>query len=293
MGETTEIAWTDATFNPWIGCTNVSPGCDNCYAEAQDHRWGHDRWGKGKPRERTSPANWRKVTAWNTQAAALGLRRRVFCASLADVFDAEVDPSWRRDLFELIRVCPWLDFQLLTKRPQNIRKMLPKDWGTGYPNAWLGSTVEAPRFAGARINALTSVHAAVHFLSVEPQIEPIDWTPWLLDAGNPGIGWIIVGGESGHGARPFHVDWARTTIRQGHLAGAKVFVKQLGRRPMFGGAAELPDELYRLLDANGYNPEEIDAAAREGRVSLADGKGGDPQEWPADLRVREFPEVRP
>src|SRR5579871_6812298 len=137
MGNETEISWTDSTFNPWIGCTNVSPGCDHCYAEAMAKRYSWAKWGK-HPRRRTSQGNWRKPLQWNADANHFGRihgrRRRVFCASLADVFDNQVPRAWRADLFALIRATPELDWQLLTKRPQNIIKMLPADWGGGYPN---------------------------------------------------------------------------------------------------------------------------------------------------------------
>lgn len=133
MGETTGIAWTDSTFNGWVGCQRVSPGCVNCYAEAQDHRWrpGKERWGPTAERTRTSPANWRKPLQWNARATKLGIRHRVFCSSLADVFEdrPEIAP-WRSDLFDLIAATPMLDWQLLTKRPENIARLMPSV--TGY-----------------------------------------------------------------------------------------------------------------------------------------------------------------
>jgi protein gp37 len=142
MGENTRIEWCDHTWNPWVGCQHVSPGCDHCYAERlMDHRLGQVEWGPHGKRRRTSPAYWRIPLRW----ARKGPRRRrprVFCASLADVFDNQVPSQWRSDVFELIRQTPELDWLLLTKRPQNIRKMLPADWGPGWPNVWLGTTAE-------------------------------------------------------------------------------------------------------------------------------------------------------
>jgi protein gp37 len=143
--ENSKIEWTDHTFNPWIGCQHVSPGCDNCYAEMlMDTRYGRVEWGPHGARSKTSDANWKKSLTWNAQAHTFkhehGRRQRVFCASLADVFDNKVDPAWREELFELIRKCRRLDWLLLTKRPQNIRKMLPSNWRDGYGNVWLGVT---------------------------------------------------------------------------------------------------------------------------------------------------------
>jgi protein gp37 len=147
MGEKTNIAWTDHTFSPWVGCTNVSPGCDHCYAETWSNRFHFTEWGPHGVRRRTSPAKWREPRKWNAVAEAFqrehGRRQRVFCASLSDVFDNQVLPEWREDLFRLIRACPDLDWQLLTKRPQNMARFLPPDWGDGYPNVWLGSTTES------------------------------------------------------------------------------------------------------------------------------------------------------
>ena len=139
MAEFSKIEWTDHTFNPWIGCQHVSPGCDHCYAETQNNfrKWNGGTWGPHAPRKRTSEANWRKPLQWARDAANRGKSARVFCASLADVFDNQVAPAWRVDLFELIRETPQLDWLLLTKRPENIRKMLPLDWMDGYPNVWL------------------------------------------------------------------------------------------------------------------------------------------------------------
>ena len=134
MGDNTKIQWTDHTFNPWIGCQNVAPECDNCYAETQNNhrKWNGGTWGPKAPRHRTSVANWKKPKTWNRKAKQFyeqtGRRQRVFCASLADVFDNAVDPDWRDDLWELIWECEHLDWQLLTKRPQNMIKMLPEDY---------------------------------------------------------------------------------------------------------------------------------------------------------------------
>ena len=132
MGENSKIEWTDHTFNPWIGCTKVSPGCEHCYAEGESKRRGWASWGRGCPRKRTSKSNWLQPFAWNRDAIKRGTRLRVFCASLSDVFDNEVPAEWRQDLWAVIQKTPALDWLLLTKRPENIRAMLPKDWGNGW-----------------------------------------------------------------------------------------------------------------------------------------------------------------
>ena len=145
-------SWTDDTSQreltiPWIGCTKVSAACDHCYAEAWDHRFGGERWGPHANRTRTK--TWGNPIKWNRQAEGAPERPRVFVASLADVFDnhKSILTSWRRELWALIRQCPNLDFLMLTKRPQNIPRYLPEDWGDGYPNVWLGATVESQKEA--------------------------------------------------------------------------------------------------------------------------------------------------
>lgn len=223
MGADSKIDWTDHTFNPWIGCSKVSPGCEHCYAESESKRRGWAVWGKGKPRKRTTKANWRKPIAWNKEAFEKGRRVRVFCASLSDVFDAEVDPCWRNDLWELIRQTPCLDWLVLTKRPQNIPKMLPADWGQGWPNVCLMTSIEDHARLG-RIQQLLNVPSRHWALSIEPLLEPIYLKPeWLRQ-----LHWIIVGGESGRGARPMHPVWARTLLEQCEESGVAFFFKQWG-----------------------------------------------------------------
>jgi protein gp37 len=254
MGYKTGIEWTDHTFNPWIGCAKVSAGCDHCYAETWDARGmsgGERRWGPHAARTRTSAANWRKPLAWNKAAQAAGRRDRVFCASLADVFDshASILPEWRADLWALIAATPQLNWQLLTKRPQNITKMLPDNWGNGWPNVWLGTTAENQTEADRRIPHLLSAPAAVRFISAEPLLGPVDLTRispiifaarvnaltgmWHWEGGpnrieSPKIDWVICGGESGRGARPMHPDWARSLRDQCADAGTAFFMKQMG-----------------------------------------------------------------
>src|SRR5262249_33271172 len=139
MGFNSRIEWTTHTFNPWWGCTKVSDGCKFCYAEALARRYGHHVWGPLAQRRLMSDIHWKQPLKWNTQASRQGARSRVFCASMADVFDESAPPGQLDRLWKLIRQTPCLDWQLLTKRPQRIASSLPKDWGNGYPNVWLGA----------------------------------------------------------------------------------------------------------------------------------------------------------
>lgn len=225
MAEKTSIGWTRSTWNPWIGCTRVSPGCDNCYAERMDRRGifgGTTHWGVSVPRYRTSPENWNAVRRWNRAAAAAGEFWPVFTASMADVFDNEVPDSWRADFWALVRECTSLTFQILTKRIGNAQHMLPEDWEAGYPNVWLISSITTQAEADRDIAKLVRVPAAVHGLSMEPLLEAVNLPPGLL----PYLGWVIVGGE--YGPRPMDAEWARALLRQ--CVGHRIpfFMKQMG-----------------------------------------------------------------
>jgi protein gp37 len=226
LAEDSKIEWTDHTFNPWTGCTKVSPGCDHCYAESWSKRSGQVKWGN-HPRRRTTPDYWKGPRIWNDRAdlffAAHGRRQRVFCASLADIFDNQVPPEWRSDLFSLIRECARLDWIVLTKRPQNIRKMLPLDWGDGFANVWLGTTTEDQQRYDQRWPLLSAVPAAVRFVSYEPAIGPLR----LREEGSQ-PDWLICGGESGGGARPMNPSWAREIISDCRRHGVAPFMKQWG-----------------------------------------------------------------
>lgn len=227
MAEVTNIEWTDRTFNPWTGCTKISPGCDNCYAEGWSKRSGHVKWGN-HPRKRTTEAYWKAPLAWERDARTFelehGRRQRVFCASLADVFDNQVDPTWRKDLFGLIRSTPSLDWQLLTKRPQNIAKMLPKDWGgDGWPNVWLGFTAEDQIRFDQRKKFVAKVPAAVWFVSYEPAIGRL-----RVKDDDPLPDWLIIGGESGGGARPLEPEWVDDILDDCQRLNIAAFFKQWG-----------------------------------------------------------------
>ncbi|QOT74856.1 phage Gp37/Gp68 family protein [Cupriavidus basilensis] len=267
MSEHSKIEWTDHTFNPWEGCQKVGPGCDHCYAETRNARFGGGQvvnWGPGAPRRRTSPANWRKPLAWNRNAGvfyALHRRRqRVFCASLADVFDNAVSAQWRFDLLRLIVETPNLDWLLLTKRIGNAAEMLEQamraltvgreGWRDNYlPNVWIGATICNQEEADRDIPKLLAVPARVRFLSIEPLLGPVDLTAvsYVASPGYfgdalqwhhqphcsrhkryPAVNWVIAGGESGAGARPMHPDWARSLRDQCAAAGVPFLFKQWG-----------------------------------------------------------------
>jgi len=206
MAQDSRIEWTDHTFNPWWGCTKVSPACDNCYAEAWAKRTGHSVWGAKTPRRFLSDFYWLQPIRWNKVAAKHGRRERVFCASMADVFEWRADlRPWRLRLWDLIEATPNLDWLLLTKRPHLVARLNP--WGDKWPtNVWLGATVESQRFAEKRIKHLIDVPAKVRFLSCEPLRTHIDLNPYIA---NQEINWVIGGGESGANARPSDPNWFR------------------------------------------------------------------------------------
>lgn len=240
MAKETEIAWTDSTFNPWWGCQKVGPGCDHCYAETLDKRTGGNHWGPGAERRRTSIRNWNDPIRWNAKHEAFfalhGRRQRVFCASMADVFDNAVDPQWRADLFELILKTPNLDWLILTKRIGNVMGMMPR-FADVHSNVWLGITIVNQEEADRDIPKLLAVPAHTRFLSMEPLLGYVDVfsssTGELLhvsgDDCNPGgLDWVFAGGESGPGARPMHPEWARSLRDQCKAADVPFLFKQWG-----------------------------------------------------------------
>lgn len=248
MGENTKIEWAHHTFNPWVGCAKVSEGCRNCYAEALAKRGGLATWGPEGTRHRTTPDYWKQAFRWDAKAMKAGERQRVFCASMADVFESHADVlQARADLFDVIKNTPCLDWLLLTKRPENFVQHLPKDWGEGYPNVWLGVSVENQEQADWRIPILVRTPAVVKFLSCEPLLGPImlqkaelgSTGGWIANPNEPddflywiardnGIKWVIVGGESGPRARPMHPDWARSLRDQCEKSSVYFFFKQWG-----------------------------------------------------------------
>src|SRR5206468_8037213 len=179
MGKNSSIEWTHHTFNPWWGCTKVSPGCKHCYAETFSHRLGMAIWGVRNERRFFSEKHWREPLRWDREASKTGRRGRVFCASMADVFEARADlNSWRERLWALIDATPNLDWLLLTKRPDQIATKVP--WRKNWPdNVWLGTTAENQLWAGRRIPILLKHPAAVRFASCEPLLGPVDLSSWL------------------------------------------------------------------------------------------------------------------
>jgi protein gp37 len=231
MGKETAIEWTDHSFNPWWGCAKVSPGCDHCYAEAWAKRTGTAVWGVDAPRRAFGDKHWNEPLKWQRAAVAAGKRARVFCASMADVFDKNAPAGARDRLWALIRATPDLDWQLLTKRIGNVARMLPADWGNGYANVWLGISVVNQDEADRDIPKLLATPANVRFLSCEPLLGPINFSkvPGFNRIGLSLYGWwIISGGESGPKARPSHPDWHRSLRDQCAAAGVPFLFKQWG-----------------------------------------------------------------
>lgn len=273
--ENSKISWTTHTYNHWIGCTKVSAGCKFCYAEELiAKRWKSAEWGVHGTRVKTKQAN--KPLLWDKKAKAAGERHRVFTASLADVFEDHptIDPTWRSELWELIEATPNLDWLVLTKRPENIIKMTPERWNfpdtinyEGWPsNVWIGTSVENQETADERVPELLKINAAVRFLSVEPLIGAVDLGKWLDRSYDDSyrenyVNWVIVGGESGSNARPFHIEWAYNILEDSKKSGTKFFMKQLGSDPYLSG----------------------------NKYPIKDRKGDIMEEWPELLRVQEFP----
>ncbi len=343
MSTTTKIEWCDHTWSPWRGCTKVSPGCANCYAEGLANRFGAKwgGWGKGKPR--VLAKDWEKPVRWNRDfAEAIQLadhcfpsrdrsqdaahRPRVF-PSICDWLDPEVDPQWLFDFLKLVlRKTPEVRWLLLTKRPELFMERLKaaRDRCTVDPmdvtdliDAWLagdriplnvgiGTSVEDQPRGDERIPELLKIPARFRFVSVEPMLGPLDLRlmprsygfpqhitrNWVAVGMPQGIHWVIVGGESGPGARPCDVDWIRGVVHQCSQASVPCFVKQLGSKAVesdFQHTKECWNEHCALAGG----PEDCAGEVVHDSLCLAHPKGGDPDEWPDDLRVRQFPEVKP
>jgi protein gp37 len=289
MGEQTKIAWTSRTWNPWQGCHKVSPGCRNCYMYSEKIRYGQ----RPNVVVRSKPPTFNAPLKWTEPAF-------VFACSWSDWFIEEAD-AWRDEAWDIVRRTPHLTYQILTKRPERIATHLPADWGSGWANVWLGVSIEDQPTCDERLWRLAGVEAAVRFISVEPQLAFInprfaarrrDGMPVPLDGpyapphegprvegiGAPAlrgarIGWVIVGGESGPRARPFDLAWVRWWRDRCRDAGVPVFVKQMGARS--------------VNSSEDLGPWPV-APATE--IRWRDPKGADPAEWPADLRVQEWPE---
>lgn len=298
----TAIEWAHYTFNPWRGCAKVSPGCAACYAESWAIRYRRGEiWGPHARRELAAEDYWQRPYRWNRLAERTGERARVFCASLADVFEDRPDLDIpRARLFRLIEQTPWLDWLLLTKRPHNMFPLaVAGGWAGGWPeNVWAGTSAEDQHRLDERAQELLQVPAAIRFLSLEPLLSRVDVTRHLrcthpslsggrchscamvVESDTIQIGeeirgalidWLIIGGESGRLAREMDLMWVRDILTQARsLAGYRVavFVKQLGSNPV------------------GFSQAEADVY-----LEHPSGKGGDTDGWPPDLRVRDFPKV--
>lgn len=330
MAENSKIEWCDHTFNPWMGCVKVSPGCEHCYAEAMmDSRYGRVQWGENGTRALTSDANWRKPLKWNRDADAiqqyhsanLGTdppRPRVFCASLADVFeDREELLPWLARLVMLIEECTNLDWLVLTKRPEKVLERLewvgcPPNWLYENSHVWLGVSAENQTWWDRRVSVLRDINARRRFVSVEPMIGPINAYDQFfvtedceyIGSARQMIDWVIVGGESGPGARPMHPDWVRSIRDQCQAAGVPFHFKQWGAwayRDPEQVAAMFPEgkefavplnwrsrpERYRCMTADGKFTTGYDGGTAEFLVRVgkkAAGRMLDGREW------SEFPE---
>ncbi|MDQ3379518.1 MAG: phage Gp37/Gp68 family protein [Actinomycetota bacterium] len=245
MAATSAIEWTDATWNPWMGCERVSPGCAHCYMYREQRQYGHDP--EALRRSKTKffePLRWREPTL-------------VFTCSWSDWFHPGADP-WRDEAWEVVRQTPHLTYQILTKRPELIRERLPDGWAEGWPNVWLGVSIENSRFTW-RADVLRDVPAEVRFISAEPLLDSLFQSagrrsPLKLD----GIDWLIVGGESGPGARALDVSWALELAAACDEGSIAFFMKQLGS--VLGTARGMRDR-----------------------------KGGDFDAFPSQLKRREMP----
>jgi protein gp37 len=279
MGANSKIEWCDHTWNPWLGCARVSPGCANCYAAEWARRFKADvKWGDGHPRVRTSESNWRLPLTWNRKAEiqfnawekfkveypvsiAHGFvkprRPRVFCGSLCDIGDDNAPSEWRVEMFDLIRQTPYLDWLILTKRIANVSTD-EASWRQ-YPNVWLGATVCNQTEADRDIPILLKIPAAKLFLSIEPMLGPVEISKWLRPRTHSHDGgcwtadfaiidWVICGGETSAKARPIHPDWVRTLRDQCKAADVPFFFKQWGewaptkhRNEVFSSRGMKPD----------------------------------------------------
>jgi protein gp37 len=286
MAEKTGIQWTQHTFNPVWGCTKVSEGCRNCYAETLAARFGVG-WGPAAPRRTFGPAHWREPLRWDRKAARAGDPARVFCGSMCDV--GEEHPTTEaevRRLWPLVEATPNLHWLLLSKRPGVLAERIRESrLSAGARSRVCAMTsVEGQPWVDERLAALAALTGRVGALGVscEPLLGPVDLRPWLgrLD-------WVIVGGESSQGGaagRPFDVAWAASVREQCAAAGVAYFLKQLGSNPC--------QEVGHVRGRQAGGPSGRDGTART-PLRLADRHGGDPAEWPAGLDHRELPRLRP
>lgn len=215
MGENSKITWCHHTANWWIGCTEVSPECDSCYARSLAARYGWAEWGNDKERHKTK-LTIGKLQGWNRKAKAAGEYHRVFVNSLSDVCDIFAPPAWRDEIMDAALQTAFLNYLLLTKRPQNYSRMFPRP----SVNMWGGTTVGVQKSL-ARIDHLRKSNFKIKFLSCEPLLED------LGEVDLTGIDWVIIGTESGTNRRPMKEAWANSLVRQCDAANVAVFIKQI------------------------------------------------------------------
>lgn len=300
----TNIEWTDVVWNPVTGCDKVSEGCRNCYAETIAHRfWGERPFTEVRchPERLDAPLHWKKP-------------RRVFVNSMSDLFHKDVSDEFIDKVLAMMALTPQHRYQVLTKRPERMLSFLRDSgyraemtgieaeftsgldrfeeaerqrWPFPLPNVWLGVSIEDQETADERIPILLQTPAAVRWVSAEPLLGPVDFTEWLYSCDGdcdrpthpplPTLDWVVGGGESGPLARPCQLGWIRAIVQQCQTAGIPVFVKQFGSHP-YADVPELETWSVTKMDENGG-------------LHFASRKGGDPSEWPVDLRIRKWPRV--
>ncbi|HYB41552.1 MAG TPA: DUF5131 family protein [Candidatus Methylomirabilis sp.] len=276
MSEHTTIGWCDFTFNPWEGCTEVSPGCDNCYARGLAARLHKVAWGPDAERKFLSEGTWAGPRRWDRRMLGEGRRGSVFCGSMCDVLEErdELEPH-RQGLWRLIRDTPRLDWLLLTKRPQNYRRMVPPDI-LALPNVWPGTTCETADYTWRIEKLLALPCAGARFVSYEPILGPLDPARW------PGIHWWILGGESGKGHRVTPIEWLIDAARTLHALGRPVFVKQ-DSGPGPGKQGRIPDDVWAWKkwpldgDAQRALPRKTGSAARDVSLQFSASRGRRPR----------------
>ena len=281
MGRNSAIEWTHHTFNPWWGCAKVSTACEHCYAESWAKRVGHSVWGRGASRRFFGDRHWSEPLQWNREAAAEGIRKRVFCASMGDVFEPRKDLEGQRErLWDVIARTERLDWLLVTNRPWHVLSMVP--WKGNWPdNVWLGVTVENQRCAERRIPLLVQVPAHTRFLSCEPLLGNVDLSRWvqLSQRGEcyP-VDWVIAGGESGPLARPLNPEWARSLRDQCIKGGIAFHFKQWGHWAPIHDPASAPSSLITFV-GDGEEETAMVAVGKKNAGRLLDGRRWD--EFPA------------
>ena len=293
MGKVTGIAWTDHTFNPWWGCAEVSPGCAHCYARTFAKRVGFgNTWDKWAREFRTfDDKHWVEPRAWDRAAKEAGKPALVFCGSMCDILDHRAPSAPRMQTFKLAENTPNLIWLFLTKRTENLTQFFPASWYQNWPaNVRIGYTAENNDYLKRRADDVRRLKEKIQgtqpviFISGEPLLGPLTDLPQVL-AANLGD-WVICGGESGPGARPCNVEWLRAIVEHCKAAWVPCFLKQFGAHPIFGqeGWKDIPAH-------NGQKGATWDNEAQGWDFPITDRKGGDPAEWPEDLRVQQFPQV--